>query len=502
MDKFFRDKYVLKQKEWLEVVGGAGSGRHIEYVRSYVKYLQENRGIAPNSISPTGVLFSLKRKERLPNISKGNIAYIFHVLKNEGLLEGLSDKEEILEIRKRAVSKTPKRERKKYASNAGKAYWAQFTKKERSQIAKEREATKPFEVKSRISKKYGKAGAKVLAEKYTHEERSAFSKKAQDTRGRKIADEELKNVPYMKLPTLHLLSKREENKLIKYYHDYFFFHRARSKGNLLNTFPIIWFSARNDYEEIKQEFRIAIYDALRRWDKKRNLDKLVSESVIYHLYRYFGGRKRYLTLMAEIGIRCLLEQDQLSPDAISPSLVFEELRDLVEGLTTSVLNSAIQRLRGERVIKKLSSEHHSKLRTQVWEKITRYEELRYIEKLPILGSLSGEETIDYISYYMEKYQRQKVTSDKTNISIRGLETFAPEYRDDLESEFRIAIIEALVRWDKKQSLDTLVADSIIFHVSNKLRSERRYQKILTGAELEFAERLKTKTELREGYYAT
>ncbi|MEK6972598.1 MAG: hypothetical protein AABW72_00970 [archaeon] len=47
-----------------------------------------------------------------------------------------------------------------------------------------------------------------------------------------------------------------------------------------------------NYRKIEVVYRQAILDALKRWDKKTDLDKLVADSIIHSAISYFSEEKK------------------------------------------------------------------------------------------------------------------------------------------------------------------------------------------------------------------
>lgn len=89
---------------------------------------------------------------------------------------------------------------------------------------------------------------------------------------------------------------------IRQYFEHFFNNRAENKETELCTLPISIFYKRPDYDDIKQEFRIAILRALRKWDRQMDLDKLVNDSVVHHMYAYFTETGKYDALKSYLEI--------------------------------------------------------------------------------------------------------------------------------------------------------------------------------------------------------
>ncbi|MEK6979123.1 MAG: hypothetical protein AABW86_02790 [Candidatus Micrarchaeota archaeon] len=59
---------------------------------------------------------------------------------------------------------------------------------------------------------------------------------------------------------------------------------------------------------------IAILDALRRWDKETDLNQLVSDSVVHHMYRYFAGERKFELMLAHFEpevAETILERDKI-----------------------------------------------------------------------------------------------------------------------------------------------------------------------------------------------
>lgn len=119
-----------------------------------------------------------------------------------------------------------------------------------------------------------------LREKMTPEEKSTIYEKIWETRRRNIK-------------TRLAEAQAEERKFIELYFTHFFQEGAKSKKTNLSIYPIETFCNRPDYEDLKQECRIAILNAFREWDKTTNLNDFVNERVVDHMIAYFKTVKQH-----------------------------------------------------------------------------------------------------------------------------------------------------------------------------------------------------------------
>lgn len=152
-----------------------------------------------------------------------------------------------------------------------------LTSEQRSEIAKERDANMSPEKRRDRTRK-----AQITIGK---ERKIELGYKAIETRK--------KYVSYVDdLPDLNLLSKKETNDLLKKYMLFFENNLAINLQSGFKIYPIIRLRGRSDYKDIISEFQIAILKALKKWDKKLDLNKLVIDSVVWSLFSYFSNEKK------------------------------------------------------------------------------------------------------------------------------------------------------------------------------------------------------------------
>ncbi|MEK6972601.1 MAG: hypothetical protein AABW72_00985, partial [archaeon] len=150
--------------------------------------------------------------------------------------------------------------------------WAGKTPEERSEIARK--------------------ARKTWLEKSTPEERSEIARKAWEKRFSKVSY-------VMDLPARNLLSKAEVKQHLDNYMKYFLDNRAVNEAAKLRAYSLKSFRGRADFEDIKMQFQLGVLHALSRWDGTADLDRLVQDSVIFHVMDYFGSEKKYHELLAD-----------------------------------------------------------------------------------------------------------------------------------------------------------------------------------------------------------
>ncbi|MEK6972581.1 MAG: hypothetical protein AABW72_00885 [archaeon] len=188
--------------------------------------------------------------------------------------------------RKREAGKTPEER-----SEIGREAWAGKTPEERSEIARRRALAKTPEERSEIARK----ARKTWLEKSTPEERSEIARKAWEKRFSKVSY-------VMDLPARNLLSKAEVKQHLDKYMKHFWDNTAVNEAAKLRAYSLKSFRKRADFEDIRMQFQLGVLHALSRWDGTVDLDRLVADSVIFHLIDYFGSEKKYHGLLVNMDI--------------------------------------------------------------------------------------------------------------------------------------------------------------------------------------------------------
>ena len=172
-------------------------------------------------------------------------------------------------------------------SEIGRKAWAGKTPEERSEIGRRRWVNKTPEERREI-------GRKRWAGK-TPKERSEI--------GRRAWEKRLSNVSYVKdLPRLDLVGDKEKLSLLDRYMERFRKETAVSEKGKLKALPLKYFRRRPDFEDIKMQYQLGILDALGKWDRNVDLDRLVTDSLIYHLIEYFSGERKYHRLLSGMDV--------------------------------------------------------------------------------------------------------------------------------------------------------------------------------------------------------
>jgi|GEM_PF-6352657 len=96
------------------------------------------------------------------------------------------------------------------------------------------------------------------------------------------------------LPILRLVSQEEAMNYYTKYLDYYKNNYGVDTQTGIKISPLLRFERyKSDFEDIQQVYSYAIVDALAKWDKKMDLDKLVLDSLIYYVKDYFRQERGY-----------------------------------------------------------------------------------------------------------------------------------------------------------------------------------------------------------------
>ncbi|MEK6973514.1 MAG: hypothetical protein AABW72_05785, partial [archaeon] len=129
----------------------------------------------------------------------------------------------------------------------------------------------------------------------TPEERSEIGRKGWEKRFSKVS--------YVNdLPKRNLLRKAEVKQHLDNYMKYFWGNDAVNKEAKLRAYSLKSFRTRADFEDIRMQFQLGVLHALNRWDGTVDLDRLVADSVIFHLIDYFGSERKYHGLLVNMDI--------------------------------------------------------------------------------------------------------------------------------------------------------------------------------------------------------
>jgi len=155
---------------------------------------------------------------------------------------------------------------------------AKIPPEKRSESARIREAKKGADVRSKIAKN----------------RESIMTDVAKKERAKNGLRSRYKGLYYIEnLPDLNLLSNLEVKRYLKKYMSFFITNFARNDETGLIAKPLSFFEYSKVYDDLKQEYALGIIIALKKWDKKRDLDKLVYDSVILRYFEFFREISRY-----------------------------------------------------------------------------------------------------------------------------------------------------------------------------------------------------------------
>ncbi|HIH22183.1 TPA: hypothetical protein HA238_00470 [Candidatus Micrarchaeota archaeon] len=214
--------------------------------------------------------------------------------------------------RVRSIEKDAERSRR------SRAMWKSKTAGQRKLIARKRNAELEkkgkaiWQIWERMTPEQRSETIQKRWAKLSSELRIEIARRAWESRKKEV-EEKLARISILGLPELRLLNRAEESMFVTQYFEHFFLNRAFSPPIKTFSLPIEMFCKRMDYDDIKQECMLAILDALRRWDQEVDLNKLVNNSVVHHMYRYFAGERKYTAMLSHLepdSAQSLLERDK------------------------------------------------------------------------------------------------------------------------------------------------------------------------------------------------